>query len=89
MAGFKFRRQHGIGRYIVDFYCPELKLAIEVDGDIHAIAENIEKDVSRQEYIESLGIQVKRYKNDDIKHNLDSVLKDLYNTIQTRKENFP
>lgn len=51
----KFRRQHGIGNYIVDFYCPEKKLVIEIDGDTHAGDEASLKDDQRTNYIESLG----------------------------------
>jgi very-short-patch-repair endonuclease len=56
----KLRRQHGIGPYIVDFYCPEQSLVIEVDGDSHADADQILKDRQREEYLQSLGLQVIR-----------------------------
>ena len=54
LMGYRFRRQYGIGPYVLDFYCPGLKLAIEVDGDSHFEAG--EYDRERQRYIESLGI---------------------------------
>ena len=73
----KFRRQHGIGPYIVDFYCPELSLVIEVDGDSHADANQIRKDRQRENYLRSLGLQVIRYQNNDVMKNLDGVLEDL------------
>jgi very-short-patch-repair endonuclease len=73
----KFRRQHGIGPYIVDFYCPEQSLVIEVDGDSHADADQIVKDQLRDRYFQSLGLHVIRYFNDDIVKNLDGVLEDL------------
>ena len=73
----KFRRQHGIGPYIVDFYCPERALVVEVDGDSHADANQIKKDRQRESYLRSLGLQVVRYQNDDIIKNLDGVLEDL------------
>ncbi len=73
----KFRRQHGIGPYIVDFYCPEQSLVVEVDGDSHADANQILKDRQRENYLLSLGLQVIRYQNDDIMKNLDGVLEDL------------
>jgi very-short-patch-repair endonuclease len=77
--GFKFRRQHGIGAYIVDFYCPEQSLVIEIDGDSHADAAQIvkDKDKQREKYLLSLGLRVIRYTNDDIVKNLDGVLEDL------------
>ncbi len=77
LQGIKFRRQHGIGPYIVDFYCPEQSLVIEVDGDSHADADQIPKDQLRDRYFQSLGLHVIRYINDDILKNLDGVLEDL------------
>ena len=77
LQGLKFRRQHGIGPYIVDFYCPEQSLVIEVDGDSHADANQILKDRQREQYLQSLGLRVIRYINDDILKNLDGVLEDL------------
>jgi len=77
LQGLKFRRQHGIGPYIVDFYCPEQSLVIEVDGDSHADADQIVKDQLLDRYFQSLGLRVIRYINDDIVKNLDGVLEDL------------
>lgn len=77
----KFRRQHGIGPYIVDFFCPQLKLAIEVDGDVHALKNQRMKDQQRQNDLKSLGVIMIRYQNNDIFNNLDGVLKDLYQKI--------
>ena len=77
LRGLKFRRQHGIGPYIVDFYCPEQSLVIEVDGDSHADADQMLKDQLRDRYLQSLGLRVIRYFNDDIVKNLDGVLEDL------------
>jgi very-short-patch-repair endonuclease len=61
----------------VDFYCPEQSLVIEVDGDSHADANQILKDRQREKYLQSLGLHVIRYINDDILKNLDGVLEDL------------
>ena len=66
LQGMKFRRQHGIGPYIVDFYCPERSLVIEVDGDSHADADQIVRDQLRDTYFQSLGLRLIRYFNDDI-----------------------
>jgi very-short-patch-repair endonuclease len=77
LQGLKFRRQHGIGPYIVDFYCPERSLVIEVDGASHADADQIPKDQLRDRYFQSLGLHVIRYINDDILKNLDGVLENL------------
>jgi very-short-patch-repair endonuclease len=72
--GHKFRRQYSIGKYIVDFYCPEAKLAVEIDGDSHFSDEQGLRDVSRQKYIESKGIHFLRFTNTDIIENLEGVL---------------
>ena len=84
LQGLKFRRQHGIGPYIVDFYCPEQSLVIEVDGDDHADADQILKDRQREKYLQSLGLHVIRYINDDILKNLDGVMEDLAERLSSR-----
>ncbi len=73
----KFCRQHGIGPYIVDFFCPQKSLVIEVDGDVHAEKSVQKKDKERERYFQSLGLRVIRYNNDDLLNNLDGVLEDL------------
>ena len=73
----KFRRQHGIGPYIVDFFCPAKSLVVEVDGDVHAERSVQKKDKERERYFQSLGLHVIRYNNDDVLNNLDGVLEDL------------
>lgn len=72
--GYKFRRQFGIGKYIVDFYCPRKKIVIEIDGATHSTEKEIFNDNIRQKYLESLGLKVIRFTNNDIKENLDGVL---------------
>ena len=76
LLDLKFRRQYGIGRYVVDFYCPKLKLVIEVDGDSHSTRKAERYDKRRQEYIESKGIKVYRCDN-NVYTNLDGVIKGL------------
>jgi very-short-patch-repair endonuclease len=77
MKGIKFRRQHSIGPYIVDFYCPEQSLVVEVDGESHAEAVQRQKDQRRDGYLQSIGLRVVRYRNDDSMKNLDGVLETL------------
>jgi very-short-patch-repair endonuclease len=67
--GYKFRRQHPVGNYIVDFYCHKLKLVIEVDGPMHDNEYNEELDKERQMLLESKGISVIRFSNDEIINN--------------------
>ena len=81
--GLKFRRQHGIGPYIVDFYCPERSLVVEVDGDSHADTKQLNKDRERDDYLRSIGLRVVRYSNSDITNNLDGVLEDLQTRVRS------
>src|SRR4051812_11553091 len=76
---FKFERQHSIGQYIVDFYCPKKKLIIEVDGDHHN--DNKEYDTERTRYLESLGNKVIRFWNGDINNNLGEVVNKIIETF--------
>ena len=75
--GLKFRRQYSIDRYVVDFYCAELRLAIELDGETHLGQEQQEKDRFRQNEIEKTGIRIARFRNTDIFNNLEGVLNRL------------
>ncbi|WOD06231.1 endonuclease domain-containing protein [Marinomonas sp. GJ51-6] len=72
--GVKFRRQFGIGQYVVDFYCPEKRLVVEVDGDSHFNDSSATYDLARDAYFNSLNIQVLRFTNLDVMQNLDGVL---------------
>lgn len=75
MEGIKFRRQHPIGYYIVDFYCAQAKLIIEIDGDSHA--EQVEYDQDRTGWLESQGYRVIRFTNQDIKENLPAMVESI------------
>ncbi len=72
--GIRFFRQYSIGPYIVDFYCPALKLAIELDGGQHTQDENREYDAGRTEYLEARDIRVMRFWNHEVLGNIDSVM---------------
>lgn len=71
--GVKFRRQHAFGRYIVDYYCHEKKLVLEIDGGIHNLPDVMEYDRIRQNEIESRGLRVIRVKNEEILSDLQGV----------------
>lgn len=75
--GLKFRRQHGLGNYILDFYCPEKRLAIELDGNVHGFGDKTIHDKEIQAAIESLGIKVLRFYNTDVLLNIQGVLKTI------------
>jgi len=79
-GGLKFRRQHAIGPYIVDFYCASLRLVVEVDGPIHA--NQAHEDENRQRYLEHLGLEVLRFSNDEVLNDPASVLDRLKAAVQ-------
>jgi very-short-patch-repair endonuclease len=72
--GADFRRQHPAGPFVLDFYCPSLRLAIELDGGQHAEAEHEAKDQRRDRWLVERGVVVMRFWNSDITTNLDGVL---------------
>lgn len=72
LVGLKFRRQHPLGPYIVDFCCPEIRLIIEVDGEVHK--DQREYDATRTEQIEHYGYHVVRFSNDAVIHEHAAVL---------------
>ena len=74
LGGAKFRRQHAIGPYILDFFCWAYGLAIEVDGGVHADADQIRHDAERTEYLNLLQITVLRFSNEQVEQDLDGVL---------------
>jgi very-short-patch-repair endonuclease len=80
--GVKFRRQHGIGRYITDFYCPECKLVVELDGDSHFTSGARNYDAERNTFMIALGLRVLRFNNNDVMTNIDSVLEKIINQVQ-------
>jgi len=70
----KFRRQHSIGPYILDFYCPSERLCIELDGVVHYTDGGFEYDVERTEYLKMHNIKVVRFENKDVFENTEGVL---------------
>jgi len=72
IGNFRFRRQHPIGPYVVDFFCPEAKLIVEVDGGQHAIRER--EDAERTQWLEQRGYSVLRFWNNEVLGNTEGVL---------------
>lgn len=72
--GFKFRRQHPIGRCVVDFYCPVARLVIEVDGQSHRMGDNPERNKRRDAWLLSQGLQVLRFDAGDLIRDVESVV---------------
>ena len=81
LSGRKFRRQHSIENFIVDFYCPTEQLIVELDGAVHLDFAIQNKDYERQQQLEALGFKVLRFENKEVFENLDIVLNEI-------KENF-
>lgn len=87
LDGWRFRRQHGFGPYVLDFYCPVLKLCIEVDGEIHQRTVVVEKDKERTSFLESNGIKVIRFTNDEIENDISDVLERIRRFINNNSFN--
>ena len=79
-----FKRQVTCKDYILDFYCPNAKLAVELDGSYHRASQVAEKDRIRTEYLNSVGILVMRFPNRDIWHNLDRVCNQIDYMVRER-----
>lgn len=73
----KFRRQHPLGLYVVDFYCHKLKLVIELDGEIHLKPEIAAYDVKREKEITDMGLKVIRFKNSEVADSMEEVLEKI------------
>jgi len=82
MLGYDFHRQKPLDQFIVDFYCNELNLAIEIDGGSHESNKAQEKDVARQKRLESLGVKFLRFKESDLRKNTRAVLKTIEEWIK-------
>ncbi len=83
--GVSFNRQIPIDNYIVDFYCKDLQLAIEIDGSIHFEEGQQEKDAVRQKRLESLGVKIIRFSDLDVRENLSLILLEIKGTIDNIK----
>jgi len=77
--GLKFRRQYGVGKYILDFYCTKIRFAIEIDGNSHYLGDKIDQDSERAKYLSSRNIRVLRFTNLEVMENLDGVICNIYN----------
>jgi len=80
-TGFKFRRQHSIGGYIVDFYCASQRMVVELDGPQHLRKESLEYDEIRSRYFKAFNIKLIRFVNDEVKMNLDNVVLKIKNML--------
>jgi very-short-patch-repair endonuclease len=86
LAGLKFRRQHPYGRFILDMFCVEHQLAIEVDGGIHLTPEQAAHDADRSDYLALQGVRVVRFTNEEIERNLSDVLRKIIEVASSPRQ---
>ena len=84
--GLKFRRQHSIGGYILDYFCPALRLAIEIDGDSHLKPGRDIYDERRQRWIERQGVTIVRFLSSDVINNFEGVIERLDEVIKQKPD---
>jgi len=82
LSGFKFRRQHSVGPYVLDFYCPAAKLAVELDGAAHDSEVASLRDDRRDRYLAAQGIRTVRFVNGDVTGNLEGVLASIRRVLE-------
>ena len=84
LLGCRFRRQYSVGVYVLDFYCPEVKLGIELDGESHFQQGAQQHDEQRRQFIENFGIKILRFLNPDVFDSLDGVLESIASELKFR-----
>jgi very-short-patch-repair endonuclease len=83
LRGFRFLKQYILDRYIADFYCSKMKVAVEIDGRIHERDDIKEYDAIREDVIKAHGIRIIRFSNDEIMHDIESVLERLVEFLES------
>jgi very-short-patch-repair endonuclease len=81
---YKFRRQHPIDVFIIDFYCARARLLIEIDGESHFQESQMQYDQARTEYLEAFGYKVVRFTNDDVRYNINAVITKIIEEVERR-----
>jgi len=89
MAGVKFRRQYSIEKYVLDFYCPEYRIAIEADGGQHFEKEGLQKDQERTKRLESLNVRMMRFTNQEILTNIEGVYEVILRAVDEIRDKTP
>jgi very-short-patch-repair endonuclease len=88
-ADYKFRRQHPVDPYILDFYCPAAKLAVELDGGGHNYRSGQIRDRSREQFLAERGIAIVRFWNHQVREELDTVLRAIWFALEERYQSNP
>jgi very-short-patch-repair endonuclease len=83
-AGFKFRRQHSVGNYFLDFYCPLARLSVELDGFQHGLPEQRQRDEARERFLATEGIEELRFWNHQWRKNPEGVLLEIWHALHRR-----
>ena len=83
-AGFKIRRQHPLGDYILDFYCADARLAVELDGFQHGLPEGRQRDEAREKFLIEQGVETLRFWNHQWRKNREGCLLEIWNALQRR-----
>ena len=84
--GVRIRRQHPIWKFVADFYCHQVKLVIEIDGEIHLNSENKQYDISRAIVLDEFKIRILRFTNNEVLNKTDSVIEKIKRTIESLKQ---
>ena len=82
--GYKFRRQHPIGSYHLDFFCEEAELNVEMDGSQHGFPDQRKHDLEREKYLKSLGIKTLRFWNSQLRRDAQCIRDTIFNELQAR-----
>ena len=85
--GYRFLRQYSVDQYVLDFYSPKLKLAVEIDGDVHDLPEQREYDIDRQEKIEEFGVTFVRITNEELLGNPNKAFDKIAVAIKNLAQN--
>jgi len=85
-AQFKFRRQHPIGRYVLDFFCPEAMLAVEIDGDQHSRREQIRHDQERSAWLKVHGVDVLRVPAAEVERSVEDVIQGIWEACEKGRD---
>ena len=83
-SGYKFRRQHPLGEYYLDFFCEEAELNVELDGSQHGFPDKRRRDAERERFLQSRGIKTLRFWNSQLRRNAQSIRDTIFNELQTR-----
>jgi very-short-patch-repair endonuclease len=88
--GYRFLRQYSVDHFVIDFYCPELKIALEIDGDVHELPEQKDYDLERQKYLQEFGILFIRISNEELLGNpnmaFDRIEKEIKRIVEKKRE---